>query len=85
MSQKGSCRCQALTKLELSEVSLVDDDTECNCPPQLREACFEETVFSKEWMNLFNKAAPNLQLLQLVEADLVPWINVEIESIKSLR
>ena len=76
---------QGLTKLKLSKVSLVDDDTECNCPPQLQEACFEETVFSKKWLKLFNKAAPNLQLLQLVEADLDPWINIEIESFKSLR
>ena len=60
------CRCQEVTKLELSAVHLANwPKRGCHCPPHLKEACFEEAVISKSWLNKFNEAAVGLQLLHL--------------------
>ena len=60
-----SCRCDSVTKLKLSGLFLYNANGDCGCPPYLLEAQLENAVIHQSWLNRFNEAAPNLEMLQL--------------------
>lgn len=54
-----------MTKLKLSGLFLFGANRECGCPPSLLEAELESAIIHQSWLNRFNEAAPNLEMLQL--------------------
>lgn len=59
------CRCQALTRLKLSNETLLDPVGENVILLNLTEAHFEDGLMTPDWLNSFNMAAPRLQLLRV--------------------
>lgn len=57
--------CQALTRLKLSNETLLDPVGENVILLNLTEAHFEDGLMTPDWLNSFNMAAPRLQLLRV--------------------